>query len=100
MNDEIQHLIDELKQLQLQQQQVLTRLERARARESERITQSPQTRTREFAVGDRVRILNPRHLQANHGVITKIGLSRITIKPHTRGVEIIWAHKNIAFDDE
>jgi hypothetical protein len=80
---EIEGLIEQLKGLQLQQTAVLDRLERLA--ESERGANVPADAAGgteppiEFALGDRVRIKNPRPFQQAVGIITKIGPSRITV---------------------
>jgi hypothetical protein len=102
-NDEVQELIRQLKSLQLQQTVLLTRLERARNTEARRDT-ADDTRvdvnetTREFAIGDRVRIKNPNRFQADRGTITKIGASRITVQTRS-GAKITRAPKNLIIDD-
>ena len=47
-----------------------------------------------LAIGDRVEILNPRRLQANSGIITRITKSRVTITP-TRGSKIVRHPRNV-----
>jgi transcription antitermination factor NusG len=105
-NDDIQDLITQLKDLQLQQAELIVRLERARGRESRatagtaaRAGDSEPRETRELAIGDRVRIKNPGPFQANRGVIIKIGTSRITVRTRS-GSKIIRAPKNLTTDDE
>ncbi len=80
--DEVQDLIEQLKNLQLQQTELLARLERARINEARRtgIQDKEESSTREFAMGDKVRIKNPTRFQVNQGVITKIGSSRIAVR--------------------
>jgi hypothetical protein len=58
----------------------------------------PNGTTQEFEIGDRVRIRNPRMLQANRGKIVRIGASRITVKAKN-GTTIVWAPKNLYFDN-
>jgi hypothetical protein len=59
----------------------------------------PNGKTREFEIGDRVRIMNPRRLQANRGKIVRIGASRITVEAKN-GTTIVRAPKNLYFDNE
>jgi hypothetical protein len=106
-NDEVQGLIEELKQLNVQQSEVLTRLEKAREKEEKKevgqtaTAQVDQTKEeltheiRDFAVGQEVRIKNPNFLQTDRGTITKIGQSRITVQTKS-GSKIQRAPKNIA----
>ena len=94
-SDEIQQLIDQLRRLQLQQNELITRLERARGNERQ---DSPRAR-RELAIGDKVRIKNPGPFQANKGTVHKIGESRVTVRTAS-GTKILRAHKNIVFDND
>jgi hypothetical protein len=93
--DEVQDLIRQLKSLQLQQTDLLSRLERARENEAGTNT----SETREFAVGDEVSIKNPAPFQANQGIITKIGRSRISVLTGS-GRTIQRAPKNLVLQDE
>jgi dsDNA-specific endonuclease/ATPase MutS2 len=97
--DEVQDLIEQLKNLQLQQTELLARLERARINEARRtgIQDKEESSTREFAIGDKVRIKNPTRFQVNQGVITKIGSSRITVHTKT-GSKILRAPKNLVLE--
>jgi hypothetical protein len=112
-NDEVQHIIHQLKSLQIQQTALILRLERARDRETrtgsdhEARTNVAETRAsivanvvepREFVIGDRVRIKNPNLFQTDRGTITKIGASRITVRTRS-GTKIIRAPKNLIIED-
>ena len=105
-NDEVQGLIEELKQLHIQQSEVLTRLEKAREKEQKKevggAAKAPADQTkqeldenRDFEVGQEVRIKNPSFLQTDRGTIYKIGQSRITVQTKS-GSKIQRAPKNIA----
>jgi predicted transcriptional regulator len=59
-------------------------------------TKAPST-TREFAIGDRVRIKNPRILQPQRGRIVKIGINRITVQTNL-GTKIVRAPKNLVLE--
>jgi hypothetical protein len=59
----------------------------------------PPDKTRELAIGDRVRILNPGVFQTDRGIVIKVGLSRITIQTKS-GAKIVRAQKNIVIDNE
>jgi hypothetical protein len=103
---EIESLVEQLKSLQIQQTNLLNRLETLTEIEARR----PNNRgpayqagneeparpedTAAFAVGDRVRIKNPRPLQQQVGVITKIGPKLITVTTRN-GSEIRRAPKNL-----
>jgi hypothetical protein len=117
--DEVQDLIIQLQDLQLQQTELLIRLQRARHNETRTTaghdnntdgdntrTRAPQEQidepdqvpiedtTRPFAVGDKVRIKNPNRFQSNQGVITKVNANRINVRTPS-GKNILRAHKNI-----
>ena len=104
-NNEVQDLVAQLTRLQLQQTEVIARLTQLtgtqdREKRTEKRTVSPQrpttpVATREFAIGDRVRILNPRPFQTTTGSIKKIGTHRITVRTES-GSNIIRAPKNLA----
>ena len=94
-NDKIKGLIKQLKILQLQQTELLVRLEKARGREAKTgLHKEEEASTTKFAFGDKVRIKNPTLFQANQGKITKIGSSRITVKTKS-GTKILRAPKNL-----
>jgi transcription antitermination factor NusG len=97
--DEVQVLIDQLRRLQLQQNELITRLERARGNERQPSPRASPRARREIAIGDRVRIKNPGPFQTNKGVVDKIGESRITVRTAS-GTKIQRAHKNIVRDND
>jgi hypothetical protein len=97
-NDEVQDLIKQLKNLQLQQTELLVRLERARGNEARAgVYDEEESGTRKFAIGDKVWIKNPTRFQADQGVITKIGPNRVTIHKKT-GSKILRAPKNLILE--
>lgn len=112
---EIEDVILQLQELNIQQTNLLTRLDRlsgraARAQPNRNaaappVTPPPAARAdrpqapREFAIGDHVRIRNPGLLQATQGTIIKIGTSRITVQARN-GTKILRAPKNLIFEDE
>jgi hypothetical protein len=102
-SDEIQGIIDQLKQLQLTQSALLERLGRLESQQlnAERDTPVRRLTTRRvgtFVVGDRVRVLNPGRDQLSVGHITRIGLSQITLIDR-RGVDIRRAPKNLVLEN-
>jgi transcription antitermination factor NusG len=112
-NREIQDIVEEFKQLQLQQTVLVDRLQQLdRNRDNERATRAPsgfdrswyshkQRRPRadgEFHIGDRVRIKNPGRFQTSIGNITKIGPSRITIQGDDGKNPIVRAAKNLTLE--
>jgi hypothetical protein len=107
-NDEsVQDIIAQLQNLQIQQAVLLTRLGRLSS-EGNRNSNSNYSRpeppatentTRDFAIGDRVRIRNPGVFQTDRGSIVKIGTTRITVLARN-GTKIVRAPKNLIFDNE
>jgi hypothetical protein len=104
-NDDVGDLIAQLTRLQVQQTDLLVRLERAtdgsirfeqgtREPTAVAIDVSVTEETAAFAIGDRVKIKNPNPFQADKGAITKIGKRRITVTT-TSGQKIVRAAKNI-----
>ncbi|WP_353890134.1 mechanosensitive ion channel domain-containing protein [uncultured Marinobacter sp.] len=97
---EVQDLIAELTRLQLQQTEViarLTRLTEAEPKQTRTVSPTRPTPTdtiRDFAIGDRVRITNPRPFQTATGSIKRIGTHRITVRTAS-GNNIIRAPKNL-----
>jgi hypothetical protein len=97
-NDEVQDLIRQLKNLQLQQTELLVRLERARGDEARAgVYDEEEPGTQKFAIGDKVRIKNPTRFQADQGVITKIEPNRVTVHTKT-GSKILRAPKNLILE--
>ena len=94
MNNEqdIQEIARQLKHLHLQQSELIQRL--GQLVENSNNPPTPNNTPREFAIGDRVRILNPGRFQTSMGIITKISPRRITIQS-LNGKDIIRAPKNI-----
>ncbi len=93
--DDIKDIVDQLQRLQIEQTALIQRIERL----TEGTPNTPNA-ARPFAVGDRVRIRNPRRLQANQGTIIRIGLDtdRITVQSRD-GSKIIRALANLAHID-
>jgi hypothetical protein len=78
---EVKDIIKQLQRLQVQQANLITKLERLSTIGDKATATNTALRTvREFAIGDRVRIKNPRVLQPQKGKILKIGTDRITIQ--------------------
>jgi hypothetical protein len=102
---EAQDIITQLQGLQTQQAALISRLEQGT--ESEETSNSPPSppahaasnQTREFVIGDRVRIRNPRHPQEERGTIIRIG-ARIAAKTPSRGNTMARVAKNLIFDNE
>jgi hypothetical protein len=100
-NDEIPDLIAQLSRLQVQQTELLARLQRAADNEVALAGDFGQEtkEPREFAVGDNVAIKNPNLCQANKGKITKIGRKLITVTSLS-GHKILRAPKNLLLIQE
>jgi uncharacterized protein YydD (DUF2326 family) len=102
---DIEEIINQLQRLQLQQSALqtqqsalLTRLTRSRSEVNERENPDIAAGTpREFRIGDRVIINNPGRLQPKRGVITKIGNSRVTVKPRI-GLDIQRSPNNLTLE--
>jgi hypothetical protein len=95
-DDIVQDLITRLNQLQVEQTELLVRLERQQRRDRERAGALPVAR--EFAIGDRVRIRNPNRHQATRGTITKIGTTRITVTSLCGREKVIREPKNLVLE--
>ncbi len=113
-SEDIQQLIEQLRVLQLQQTDILDRIDLARSSQEynsasqrarataettsrrERRERNSESRvtTREFIVGDYVIIRNPNPFQTDRGIIEKITASRITVRTAT-GSKTQRAHKNV-----
>ena len=103
---EIESLVEQLKSLQIQQTNLLNRLETLTENEGRANNRGPgyqagneeparPENTAAFAVGDRVRIKNPNPLQQQVGVVTKIGPKFITVTTRN-GTVIRRAPKNLS----
>jgi dsDNA-specific endonuclease/ATPase MutS2 len=92
--DEIKDIVAQLKRLQIQETELLQRLEQL-SEADRNPSRSPDT-TRGFVIGDLVQIKNPRPLQAKKGTIIKIGVAtdRITVQAKN-GSKIVRASSNI-----
>jgi hypothetical protein len=102
---EIQDIVEQFRQLQLQQTALVAcavaRLQQLDGNKPRAQRQDGNTREdREFAVGDRVCIKNPRPFQPSRGTIQKIGQARITIKGRDGKTIIHRTPKNLTLDDE
>jgi hypothetical protein len=109
MNEEIKLIVNQLKQLQVTKTALLERLERLVEEEprTSRLATAETVRatrhqsrvvSRQLAIGDRVRVLNPNSDQLDIGTVTRIGL-RVTIVDR-RGQDIVRDAKNLVFEDE
>jgi hypothetical protein len=101
---EVQDITKQLQGLQIQQRNTLisrlARLSESRAplNEPPRAVSPALRSTREFSVGDKVRIRNPRALQETRGTITRrIGV-RVTVTT-AKGNMIVRAAKNLILDN-
>jgi hypothetical protein len=78
--DETQDLIDQLNRLQLKQKELLARLQRAKNSKREGVQE-----TRQFAIGDKVLIRNPKHSQETRGMVPQISQTCVTITSSESG---------------
>jgi hypothetical protein len=91
--DEIADIVEQLKQLNIQQSNLINRLGQLNESNASRLTtpslpfavahRAPPVTVNEFAIGDRVRIKNPGLLQPSSGIVTKITAKRISVKGQT-----------------
>jgi hypothetical protein len=107
-DEDIKDIVEQLQRLQLQQDALITRLGELSGNDtgataSTRATIIPtETETasaKPFAIGDRVRIRNPKRTQANRGVISAITASRVTVQA-ANGTKILRAPHNVVFDED
>ena len=97
---EIQDIVNQLLGLQLQQATLISRLGHLTDAADEPDTPPPPkkaTAAREFAIGDWVRVRNPRLLQETRGKISRIGI-RITVTT-PKGNTIVRAPKNLILEE-
>jgi hypothetical protein len=69
--DEIKNVVAQLKCLQMQESELLQRLERLS--EAERQPAASPTPTRDFRIGDLVKIKNPNRFQTREGIVMRTG---------------------------
>jgi seryl-tRNA synthetase len=94
---EIADIVAQLQRLQLQQSELLQRITQVSEENNTNAAQQANA-PREFAICDRVRIINPNRFQANRGRIIKIGPSRITVLTEN-GTKINRAAKNLILEE-
>jgi hypothetical protein len=90
-DQEIQDIVNQLERLQIQQSDLLQRLGRLSKSKDNDNNATPlpiSTVARAFAVGGRVRIRNPGHLQPVRGTVIQIGRTRITVESRN-GTKIV-----------
>jgi hypothetical protein len=90
---EVKEITTQLQRLQLQQDSLISRLERL----SESGTSEHKGTTREFVIGDKVKISNPGLFQITKGKIVKIGKTRITVQG-SNGKKVVRAPKNLILE--
>jgi hypothetical protein len=92
--DEIKDIVAQLQRLQIQESELLQRLDRAVEAES-RTSESPDL-ARDFQIGDLVQVKNPKPFQARQGTIIKIGIDTgyITVRARN-GSKIVRASFNL-----
>jgi hypothetical protein len=95
--DEIKEIVAQLQRLQIQETELLLRLERLSETDSQTFGSPTRTQSsREFRIGDLVKIKNPKPFQIKKGTIIKIGIgtNRITVQS-TNGSKIVRAPSNL-----
>jgi hypothetical protein len=93
-NDEIQDIVSQLQRLQIQESELLQRLERLSEADSH--TAGSPTQTWDFRIGDLVQINNPKPFQIRKGNIIRIGADtdRITVQSRN-GSKVVRASSNL-----
>ena len=102
---EIAEIVIQLQRLQLQQSELLHRLTQVDEENNDNAAKqaSPPRASRsanaprEFAIGDKVRIVNPNRFQPKKGTIIKIG-DRITVLAKN-GTKVYRVTKNLLLDE-
>ena len=92
-NNEIRDIVEQLQRLQIQQASLVDRLSRAAETLPNVVNDEPDNRRariptdnpRQFAIGDRVRINNPRILQQPTGTVIRITEARMTVQTSNGG---------------
>jgi hypothetical protein len=74
--DEIKDIVAQLQRLQIQETELLRRLERLSETDSQTVEVDASEIEREFRMGDLVQILNPKPFDIKRGMIIKIGATR------------------------
>jgi hypothetical protein len=89
---EIKDIVTQLQQLHIGQTKLLKRLAELNGSED-----NNNALERDFVIGDRVRIKNPRFLQPTGGTVSKVTAKRITVLA-ANGTSIVRAPKNITLE--
>lgn len=94
-HDEIKDIVSQLQRLQIKESELLQRLEGLSEADNHDTAGSP-TPTRDFRIGDLVRIKNPRPFQIKTGHIIRIGVdtNRITVQARN-GSKVVRASFNL-----
>jgi hypothetical protein len=74
--DEIKDIVAQLQRLQIQETELLRRLERLSETDIQTVEVDASEIEREFRMGDLVQILNPKPFDIKRGMIIKIGATR------------------------
>ena len=93
----IKDIVNQLERLQIQQSELLERLGDLSANDEGNPRATSPPAARDFAVGDRVRIVSPGRSQPNRGTITKIGRSRSTVEDR-HGTKVVRLPKNLVLE--
>ena len=105
---EINNIVQQLQLLSIQQTDLIKRLDILTKEDSQAPKKSPAgikptavvqpiKRSKELAIGDRVRINIPRYLQPNSGEVIKLTQNRVTIQA-ANGTKIVRAAKNLTVE--
>ena len=93
-HDEIKDIVSQLQRLQIKESELLQRLEGLSEADSH--TAGSPTPTRDFRIGDLVRIKNPKPFQIRQGHVIRIGVDTDYITVQSRnGSKIVRASFNL-----
>jgi hypothetical protein len=100
--DEIKNVVAQLKRLQVQESELLQRLERLRLSEAERQPAASPTPTWDFRICDLVKIKNPNRLQIREGIVTRTGAGadRVTAQSRNGSSKVVRASFNLTRADQ
>jgi hypothetical protein len=94
--DEIKDIVAQLQSLQIQETELLQRLERLNDSDNNTFGSTTSQTTRELRIGDLVKIKNPKPFQSKTGTIVKIGVgtNRVTVQTKS-GSKLVRAPSNL-----
>ena len=91
--DEIKDIVSQLQRLQIEESELLRRLEGLSETDSH--PAGTPTPTRDFRIGDLVRVKNPRPFQIKTGHVIRIGIGADRITAQANGSKVVRASHNL-----